>query len=490
MNLTSTALRLSLPDIRAINPSGLVPFLRWRNEVARLLLTASPIVVIGLLNMTMSVVDIAMLGRYDPEGLAAALMVSDLYSIVFNFSAGFAGVATQQVAAAIGARVRWQVCTIIRRTLLLVLLQGALGAGIILFSGRILEQLGIGHPGIASGYATFMAGTFVFMLLFALVRAVLSAIGRPGLAVLAIVSAVPLKAATNYAFIFGAWGAPELGVAGAGLASLVVAVLMGGSLTVYMFVSPSFAAFEDPQPVTFDLRALWRIARSGILMGLMAVSETGVFLASTIVVGLFAPGELIVHGLTFRPFAICYLLVIGIGQAVTIRMAFLHARGAGNLELHAKRAILSCTLALVALALVVLVVGAAPLGRLLASMVETDAGLADRVANVLRIAGLTLAAVIPAHMITALLRAREDVVVPTGLTMTSYWGIALSAMLLYAAAGHGAQGVWLSLLLGASASSVCSTVYLWQHSLGEWLRNATRPRDSMPSTRLGMGVPR
>jgi MATE family multidrug resistance protein len=199
-------------------------------------------------------------------------------------------------------------------------------------------------------------------------------------------------------------------------------------------------------------------------MGLMAVSETGVFLASTIVVGLFAPGELIVHGLTFRLFAICYLLVVGIGQAATIRMAFLHARGAGNLEVHAKRAILSCSVALVALVLVALVLGAAPLAQLVSSTVETTAGLAHRVAIMLRIAGLTLAAVIPAHMITALLRAREDVVVPTGLTMTSYWGIALSAMLLHAAAGHGAQGVWLSLLLGASASSICSSAYLWQHS--------------------------
>jgi MATE family multidrug resistance protein len=462
MNQTSTALRLSLHDTCAINPYGLVPFLRWRNESARILLAASPIIVIGLLNMAMSIVDIAMLGRYDPEGLAAALIVSDLYSIVFNFSAGFAGVATQQVAAAIGARVRWQVCTIIRRTLLLVLLLGALGASIIFFSSRILEQLGIGHSGIARDYAALMSGTYVFMLLFALLRAVFSAMGRPGLAVLAIVVAVPVKATANYAFIYGAWGAAELGVAGAGLASLVVAVLMGGSLTAHIFTSPSFAAFEDPQPAPFDVLALWRIARSGILMGLVAVSETGVFLASTIVVGLFAPSELIVHGLTFRLFAICYLFVIAIGQAITIRMAFLHARGAGNLEVHAKRAILSCSLVLVALVLLVLVLGAAPLAQLVASTVETNGGLADHVASLLRIAGLTLAAVIPAHIITALLRAREDVVVPTGLAMTSYWGIAMTAMLLHAAAGHGAQGVWLSLLLGAAASSVCSSAYFWQ----------------------------
>lgn len=464
MSQTSTELRLPLVRTSDVNPRELLAFLRWRNELAKILLAASPIVLIGLLNMAMSIIDIVMLGRYNAEGLVTALIVSDLYSIVFNFSAGFAGLVTQQVAAAIGARVRWQVCTIVRRTLFLVLLLGALGAGTILFSARILEQLGARQSEVAAGYAAFMAGTYVFMLLFALIRAVLSAMGRPGVALLAIVAAVPLKVIANCAFIYGAWGAPELGVAGAGLGSLMVAVFMGGSLTAYLFASPSFAEFEDPEPAPLDFLELWQLARSGLLMGLVAVSETGVFLASTIVVGLFAPSELIVHALTFRLIAICYLFVVGIGQAVTIRMAYLHARAARNLEVHAKRAILSCGLALVALVLVLLVLGAAPLGQLLASTVETDAGLADRIATLLRIAGPTLAAVIPAHMITALLRAREDVVVPTGFTMTSYWGIALTAMLLLAAAGHGAQGVWLSLLLGASVSSVCFSAYLWQRN--------------------------
>ena len=291
MSQTSTELRPPLGRTGGVNLRDLLPFLRWRNELARILLTASPIVLIGLLNMAMSIIDIVMLGRYNAEGLATVLIVSDLYSIVFNFSAGFAGVATQQVAAAIGARVRWQVCTIVRRTLLLVLLLGVLGAAAILFSAWILEQLGVRQSEVAADYAAFMAGTYVFMLLFALIRAVFSAMGRPGLALLAIVAAVPLKAAGNYALIYGAWGAPELGVAGAGLASLAVAVLMSTSLMVYLFASPSFAVFDDPEPASLDFRELWRLTRSGFLMGLVAVSETGVFLASTIVIGLFAPNE-------------------------------------------------------------------------------------------------------------------------------------------------------------------------------------------------------
>ena len=62
----------------------------------------------------------------------------------------------------------------------------------------------------------------------------------------------------------------------------------------------------------------------------------------------------------------------------------------------------------------------------------------------------------------ALLRARNDVAIPTGLTVLSYWGVALGAMLLLARAGHGAQGAWLSLLIGASVCSAGLGTYLWR----------------------------
>ena len=75
---------------------------------------------------------------------------------------------------------------------------------------------------------------------------------------------------------------------------------------------------------------------------------------------------------------------------------------------------------------------------------------------------LTLAALVPGHAITALLRARNDVAVPTGSAVLSYWGVALAAMLLLAGTGLGAGGAWLSLLLGASVSSTCLAAYLWK----------------------------
>lgn len=444
-----------------------LPFLRCRNELAKLMLMASPIVAIGLLNMAMSIIDIVMLGRHDATGLAGVVIISDLYSIIFNFSAGFAGLVTPRVAAAIGAGVRWHVCTIVRRTLVLVLLLGLAGAAIIFSAAAFLDAMGVTRSEAARSYAALMAGTYLFMLLFTLCRIVLSAVGRPRFALFAIVAALPLKVAANAIFIYGAWGLPPLGVTGVGLASLAVAVLMGCSLLVYLFVSPSFGEFDDPEPVPFTFAELWQLTRSGTLMGLIAVSETGVFLISTILIGFLAPQELVAHTLAFRSMALCYLIVVGIGQAVTIRMAFLQARGALNLEVHARRAILACSLTLVAFVLVLLFLGSGQLAPMLALVVEGDAALPGRVAALLSLTGLTLAAMIPSHMIAALLRARDDVAVPAAVTMASYWGVGLTAMLAMGAYGLGAEGVWLGLLLGASTSCLCSIVYLFgQHGPG------------------------
>jgi len=203
-----SASQLIAPWTGAVRMRDHLPLLRWAREIRSLFETASPIVLIGLLNMAMSIMDVAMLCRHDPEGLAAAVIISDLYSIFFNFSAGFANMVAPQVATALGAGFRWQVCGIVKRAMALVLSLGAIGTAIILLSPDILEAAGFHKVEPASDYASFMAGTYIFMVLFALARSVLSAMGRPGPALLAIVVALPIKAAANYAFIWGAWGAP------------------------------------------------------------------------------------------------------------------------------------------------------------------------------------------------------------------------------------------------------------------------------------------
>jgi MATE family multidrug resistance protein len=177
------------------------------------------------------------------------------------------------------------------------------------------------------------------------------------------------------------------------------------------------------------------------------------------VVGMFAANDLIVHALAFRALATGYLLIAAVGQAATLRMAYLGARSAKGLERHALRAVLSFSVALIAIILLVMVAGATPLGRVLASTIEGGAYLAAPTADLLRVAGLTLAALVPAHMFAALLRARRIAGMPTALMLACYWGVGLGLMLLLCKMGLGALGSWTSLLIGAVAASTAFAVY-------------------------------
>ena len=313
--------------------------LRLAREVRQLVGIASPIAAIGVMNLALSLTDVVMIGRLDPAGLGPVVVVSDLYSVLFNFTVGFSAVVAPAAAAAIGAGVSWRVCTIVQQVMLLVCLVASAAATAVWFTPALLRAAGLrlDAPDTTQAYAHYMAGAFVLLVLFALARHVLSAMGRSRFAVFAIAAAVPVNAVLNRVFMAGAFGFEGMGAAGAGLASFVVALGLGGSATAYLYLSPAIDGYRAPPRTERILapRELLQLARLAALTGLGAIAETGVFLASTTVVGVIAPGMLIAHTLAFRAMGACYLLLAGIGQATTIRVAYFFGRAAPRLEAFA-----------------------------------------------------------------------------------------------------------------------------------------------------------
>ena len=436
----------ALFDLTAVRRSpARVRIIRVGREVRQLVRIASPIAAIGVMNMLLSLTDVVMIGRLDPTGLGAVVVVSDLYSILFNFTVGFSAIVAPVAAAAIGAGVSWRVCTIVQRVTLLVCLLAAAGATAVWFTPDLLLALGLRleAPGTTRAYAHYMAGAFVLLVLFAMARHVLSATGRSRFAVVAIAAALPANAILNHLFMSGGFGIEGMGVAGAGLASLVVAIGLGGSTTAYLFLSRSFDSFRDPPRTERVLapRELLRLAGPAMLMGLGAVAETGVFLVSTLVVGLITPGMLIAHTLAFRAMGACYLLLAGIGQATTIRVAYLSGRATPRLQAYACTAIVSCGAALISF--LVLTFCAAP--RRIASLMTMTIGSDDPAviadtARLVPLAGLALAAAVPAHMICATLKAQGQPLAALALLAVGHWGVGLTAMLISSLVGLGRRG--------------------------------------------------
>jgi multidrug resistance protein, MATE family len=150
----------------------------------------------------------------------------------------------------------------------------------------------------------------------------------------------------------------------------------------------------------------------------------------------------------------CYLMLAALGQAVTLRIAYLEGRGDRRRKGHAGRAISGCGLALMLGLAVAFVFGNESIARLAAASIgESDAALIARTAALAPFAGLALAAAVPAHVVCAWLRAQGRTAEPLALLVAGHWGIGLVAMLLLARAGFGAEGIWLGLGLGAAAAS-------------------------------------
>jgi MATE family multidrug resistance protein len=433
--------------------------LRARVEGGYLVAAASPVALLGLLNMALGLTDMVMVGRLDPRGLAAIVVIGDLYSIVFNFTAGFAGLVAPFAANAIGARVAWQVCTIVQRIVVLVTALALLGMVLIWNAAAILEAAGVrlDQPQITRDYARYMAGAYAFTVLFAFGRHALGAVARSRFAIGAIILALPLNVLANHVFMRGAFGWPGMGVAGAGLASLVVAIGMGGSVMAFLFLSPSFDRYRAPvMPPVFVLAELLGLVRPAVLMGLAAIAETGPFLGATILVGAVAADDLMAHGLAFRAMAVCYLLLAGLGQAVTLRIAFLRGRSAFRREAHALRVTAALGLALIAAILALFGLNSEAVAWAAARGVgSADPGLVSDTVALLPLTGLALAAAVPAHLVCAVLRARGQALDALAVFAMGHGGVGMLTMIVFATAGYGATGVWSGLALGAAVGSAC-----------------------------------
>jgi len=233
---------------------------------------AWPVILSQVLASAVSLVDIAMLGRLGSSSLAAVGYVTQIFllSQAVLFAIGVAGVALMSRAIGAGdlarARTTLASCLGISITVAVVL------AGTVLSAPRALLGLLNAKPDVietALPYLRFsMASTLLFAVSITLecgFRAMRDT--RTPLAVAVVVTAV--KTAVNYLLIFGPFGLPRLGLAGAGIATLVaqtVAVVLLGTATRRHAARGALAfARRDVQPSRASLTEVGRIAAPAVL---------------------------------------------------------------------------------------------------------------------------------------------------------------------------------------------------------------------------------
>ncbi|EIZ78085.1 multidrug resistance protein [Novosphingobium sp. Rr 2-17] len=441
--------------------SGFVKPNSFRAELGATLGLAAPLALANLLQMGVFAIDVMFVARLGQESLAASSLAVAIIGVVMMGLNGVTSAAAPLIAAQLGRRANS--VREVRRSVRMALWLGAALAifaiGLCTFGGWFMLWTGQ-QPRVAAIAGYFLQVLSIAMLPMVIanvLRTFVSTLGRPVFATVITGVSILVNAAGNYAFVFGHFGAPALGLTGSAIASIITA-----TLTVLAYL---IAIRTDRRLRRFHIlgrlwRPEWQRLRQMLSLGLpisaTLIAEGGLFSSAAFLMGRVGEAELAAHTVALQVAAFAFQVPFGIGQAATIRVGYHY--GAGNRE-----AIASAGWAAVVTGLAFSLASAAPMllmpRLILSAYIDVDAA-SNAVMVGFALQYLFVAAVFQLSdgiqaIAAGVLRGIQDTRVPMVIAVIGYWlaGFATSVMLGLFTPLRG-LGVWIGLAVGLSVAAV------------------------------------
>jgi MATE family multidrug resistance protein len=277
--------------------------------------------------------------------------------------------------------------------------------------------------------------------------------------------------------MFGNLGAPELGLDGAGVASALVNLFMFLALLFYVMQDKRLRRYRlSGRFWKIDWAAMREIARVGLPIAVTEVAEMGMFLTTSLMMGLLGAEALAAHGVTAQCYAVIFMIPVGLAQAGAVRVG--RAVGAGE----ARGAALSGWTTIVLAGLIALVpvslfwfAGEDIAGLILDPNEPGNAATVKLAASLLAVAAFFM--ITDAIQITSrgALQGMKDTQVPMAIALVTSWGLGFpAAILLGFVLGLGGQGIWAGLGVAMTAASL---MLVWR------FRNQSRALATSQGTR-------
>lgn len=432
-----------------------------------ILVLAIPLIGGHLAQFAVGLTDTVMLGWYGVEELAALVLAHSYFFTIFIMGSGFAWAVMPVVAAAAGTEDDVQVRRVTRMGMWISTLFGLLAMPLLVWSGPILLALGQA-PGVAADAETYLRIVslgLVPSLLMMVLKSYFAALGRTKVVFWVMAGSALLNALLNYALIFGNWGAPELGIRGAAVASVTLQIAGLAALVAYArLATPEYALFQRLwRP---DGEAFSRVFRLGWPIGLTNLAEVGLFSASAFMVGWVGTIELAAHGIAITLASATFMIHLGLSNAATIRAGRAFGRKDETDLREGALVIIALSMGLAVLTVAAFLTFPAPLISLFVDPADPARARILAVGTVLlAVAALFQFADAAQVMALGLLRGVQDTRIPMIHAAVSYWVIGVPAgYVLGFPLGFGAVGVWMGLVIGLVLAGVLLMARFWRGS--------------------------
>ncbi|MBT2131325.1 MATE family efflux transporter [Aliiroseovarius lamellibrachiae] len=426
-----------------------------------------PLIGSHLAQFAIQIVDTVMLGWYGVEALAAVVLAGTFFFVLLIMGSGCAWAVMPMVASASEAGDDTKVRRVTRMAFWASGIVGIVVMPLLWWSEPLLLAMGQ-DPDLSAVAQDYLriAGWGLFPALGIMVlKSYLSALELTRVVLWGTLFAAVLNGFLNYVLIFGNFGAPELGVRGAAIASLTVQLAAFLALAIY-------AAKALPEHTLFhrmwrpDWEALREVSRMGSQIGLTSLAEAGLFSASTVVMGWIGTLELAAHGIALQIVSAFFMVHIGLSNAATVRAG--RALGRKD-EAGLRKGALVITSISVLFGVISVVIFLGLPHQMIGLFLDPNEVLRDDILRVgtslLAVAALFQFADAAQVMALGLLRGVHDTKVPMIIATISYWIIGMPmSYFLGISWGYGGEGVWMGLVIGLAIAGVFMSWRFWTKS--------------------------
>ena len=434
-----------------------------RSDVRALLAVAVPLAGGHLSEVAMGITDMVIVGRLGAielaaVGLSAGLAWDFLYicfgvtTIVGVMSAKAYGAGDEQLVGKTVAQGFWV-------AILLAFLAHAFIWGLpslFALSGQDPEVVQL-----ARDYLWPLGWCVIPVLAFFVLRNLVTALARTAVISAILVPGIFLNLLLNYGLVFGKFGMPALGVAGAGWGSMIVCWFMFFGLLGYVLFDRQFRSFDiRPRLRNLDIGICKKIFRLGVPVGMFNVIEVGMYSVIALIMGSFgavylATGEVL---LTFTESAL--VMAFALGEAASIRIAY--SMGQKTPARGKQAALLAFMLGGSVMLLAAIFVYTMPT-TLTAIFLDIGDPANQEVLNLVPVfAGLAaLFLILDGWQLIAgqALKGLQDTVIPMWIAAVGYLVFGLGGgVLICFAAGMGPVGLWWGIAMGLAVIAVSLTL--------------------------------
>lgn len=415
---------------------------------------AYPVVLSQLGQVMVGVADSMMVGRLGAVPLAAASLANSIFFVLLMFGMGISLGITPLVSMAEGKGKVKRIGRLFQHGLWINMGTALALTCVILGLSQGLHFLNQPEEVVelAIPYLFIITASLFPFMFFQTFKQLAEGLSQTKQAMVITVLCNLINVFLNWVLIFGKLGAPEMGLVGAGLATLISRILMPILMGWYILGSKRYR----PYHLTLGLKKLSfpmvsRILKIGIPTGFQYIFEVSAFGSAAIMMGWIGVNALAGHQVALNLASISYMMAGGLSTAGMIRVS--NQIGKGNFKAMREAGMVVFAMVLVFMAITALIF--VSFREFLPTLYIDDPQVIATSASLLIIAGMFQLSDGVQVAGLGVLRGMEDVKFPTWITLIAYWvlGLPLGYFLAFEM-NMGAEGIWYGLLIGLTITAV------------------------------------